>query len=42
LTGGGLDNSAAKSFAFSDAVIARSECGANSGNGWYWAGLGAT
>jgi hypothetical protein len=42
LDGWRSDNSAAKSFAFSDAVIARSECGANSGNGWYWAGLGAT
>lgn len=42
LDGWRSDNSAAKSFAFSDAVLARSECGANSGNGWYWAGLGAT
>ena len=36
------DNSGSQSFAFSDSRIFSTECGANSGNGFYWAGLAAT
>ena len=42
LDGWRSDNTAAASFAFSDSVLHTVECGANSGNGFYWAGLAAT